>query len=330
MELAAADLSELRERADAIRARLAGNIVRYNVNRHIEPTNVCRFVCTFCSFARQSIGEDGAFRHSVEEIVRRTDGDERRGITEYHLVGGVDLELGLDYYLELIAALRRAHPTVAIKALSAVEIGDLAKRSKKSYREVLEAFRDAGASAITGGGAEILAWRVRLKICAAKINGDQWLEIHRAAHEVGLHSNATILFGHFETMEERIDHILAVRALQDETHGHGAGRSGFGAFIPLPFVPYVGTKMEYIPAPSGEEYLRMIALSRIALDNFDTIKAYWPAAGIDRATEALSCGANDIDGTVTEETIYQTGEKTLTRAQIEERIRSAGRQPVER
>mgnify|MGYP001590458853 CR=1 FL=1 len=320
----------IRRRADGIRAALAGNIVRYNVNRHIEPTNICRFVCTFCSFARHTLNEDGAFRHSVEDILKRTAQDGDRGITEYHLVGGVDLALGLDYYTALIAALRKAHPKVTIKALSAVEIGDLARRSRMTYREVLSAFKDAGANAITGGGAEIFAPRVRKLICTTKINGDEWIEIHRAAHAVGLASNATILFGHFETMEERIDHILAIRDLQDETRRQDSGSSGFGAFIPLPFVPYVGTKMEYIPAPSTEDYLRMIALSRIALDNFGTIKAYWPAAGIDAATKALLHGANDIDGTVTEETIYQTGENTLTRAQIEERIRSVGRQPLER
>lgn len=309
--------------ADAIRIEKAGAIVRYNVNRHIEPTNVCRFACTFCSFARHYIEDEGAFRHSVEDIIARTSGDDQLGISEYHLVGGVDLKLGIDYYVELISALRKAHPHVIIKSLSAVEIGDLARRSKQSYEEVLTQFRDAGANALTGGGAEIFAWRVRKQICATKIKGEQWIEVHEAAHKIGMFSNATILFGHLETVEERIDHILAIRDLQDRT-------GGFHAFIPLPFVPYQDTRMADRPAPSEEDYLRMIALSRIALHNFPTIKAYWPAAGVLPAQKALDYGANDLDGTVTEETIYHSHSNTLTRGRIEELITSVGRTPEER
>lgn len=322
-DLARRPLENLREMADDIRKQKAGDIVHYNVNRHIEPTNVCRFACTFCSFARHYIEDEGAFRYSVAEIIERTANDDRQGITEYHLVGGVDMKLGVDYYVDLIAALRAAHPNVVIKSLSAVEIGDLARRCKMSYAEVLTRFRDAGANALTGGGAEIFAWRVRKQICATKIKGEQWLEIHETAHRVGMFSNATILFGHFETMEERIEHILAIRDLQDRS-------GGFRAFIPLPFVPYEGTRMATHPAPSGEEYLKMIALSRIALDNFDTIKAYWPAAGVVWAQKALDYGANDLDGTVTEETIYHSHSNTLTRAQIEELITQSGRIPVKR
>jgi aminodeoxyfutalosine synthase len=323
LSLAVENLETLRERADAVRAAVAGEIVRYNVNRHIEPTNLCRFACTFCSFARHRITEDGAFRYSVEEILERTLNDDERGITEYHIVGGVDLELGLDYYVRLIAGLHARHPQILIKALSAVEIGDLARRGKTTHEDVLTRFRNAGARAITGGGAEIFSPRVRKRISATKIDGEQWLEIHAAAHRVGLHSNATMLFGHLETMEERIDHIIAVRDLQERTRG-------FGAFIPLPFIPFDDTRMSHFPAPTCEDYLRIIALSRIALPNFGTIKAYWPAAGIDSAREALRFGANDLDGTITEETIYHTNESPLTRIGLEDHIRSVGRVPVER
>jgi aminodeoxyfutalosine synthase len=323
LALAAADLETLRERADAIRAEVAGDIVRYNVNRHIEPTNICRFACTFCSFARHRITQPGAFRYSVEEILERTLNDDERGITEYHIVGGVDLELGLDYYVALIGGLSGLHPQILIKALSAVEIGDLARRSKTTYEDVLTKFRNAGAKAITGGGAEIFSQRVRKRISATKIDGEQWLEIHATAHRVGLHSNATMLFGHLETMEERVDHILAVRGLQERT-------KGFGAFIPLPFIPFDDTRMSHFPAPTREDYLRTIALSRIALPNFGTIKAYWPAAGIENAREALKYGANDLDGTITEETIYHTNESPVTQGGLEAEIRSVGRVPVER
>lgn len=313
----------MRVTADTFRAARHGRSVLYNINRHIEPTNVCRFTCTFCSFARKRDTDTGAFRHSIDEIRERTRGDGDRGITEFHLVGGVDPALDLDWYCRLIAALRADHPRITIKALSAVEIGDLARRSRLPAREVLARFREAGADAITGGGAEIFAWRVRRQISGAKIKGEDWIAIHRAAHEVGLWSNATMLFGHLETMEERIDHMLAVRALQDET-------GAFRAFIPLPFIPFPGTRMSHLPGPDREDWLRTIALSRIAFPNVPTIKAYWPAAGIERAREALSYGANDLDGTVTEETIYQTNESPLDRAGLEALIRGMDREPVER
>ncbi len=321
--LARADGETLRLTADAIRAALHGRAVLFNINRHIEPSNICRFTCTFCSFARKRDTDVGAFRYTIPEIVDRTREDESRGITEYHLVGGVDPALDLDWYCRLIAALRAAHPGRTIKALSAVEIGDLARRSKSSYRDVLTRFRDAGADAITGGGAEIFAWRVRKLISAAKIKGEDWIEIHRVAHQVGLWSNATMLFGHLETMEERIDHMLAIRDLQDETRT-------FRAFIPLPFIPFADTRMAHLPGPDREDWLRTIALSRIAFTNTPTIKAYWPAAGIDRAREALAWGANDLDGTITEETIYQTNESPLDRAGLEALIRGMDRDPVER
>lgn len=323
LELASRDLDELGRLADGARRERAGENVYYNVNRHIEPTNICRIGCTFCSFARHEITDEGAFRYTAAEILERTKGDEARGVTEYHLVGGVDAALGLPYYLDLIRSLKRAHPTITVKALSAVEIGALAWRSRISFQEVLTQFREAGADGITGGGAEIFAPRVREVIAGGKITGAQWLEIHETAHRVGLFSTATMLYGHLETMEERIDHILAVREVQERT-------GGFRAFIPLPFVPQKGTPMENHPAPPATEFLRMIALSRLALGNFPTIKAYWPAAGITLAHRALSFGANDLDGTVTEETIYQTFHNTLSRQKLEELIREAGRIPVER
>lgn len=317
------DLDELGRLADRLRRERVGENVYYNANRHIEPTNICRLGCTFCSFAKQEMSEDGAFRYTVEEILARTEGDEERGITEFHIVGGVDSALNVDYYTKLIHALHDAHPTIEIKSLSAVEIGALAMRHRTTYEDVLTRFRDAGSSAITGGGAEIFAPRVRKVIAGNKINGREWLAVHEAAHRVGLHSNATILYGHYESYEERVDHILAIRELQSKT-------GGFRAFIPLPFVPQKGTPMENEPSPGGEEFLRTMAISRIALHNFHTIKAYWPAAGLDWAKRSLHFGANDLDGTITEETIYHTYESSLTRQQLEEIIRAEGREPVQR
>lgn len=313
----------MRVLADRVRESLHGNVVHFNVNRHIEPSNICRFTCTFCSFARRRASDPGAFRYTVDDIVSRTASDDARGVTEYHLVGGVDPALDLDYYTTLIAALHAAHPRVVIKALSAVEIGDLSRRSNTSYRDVLSRFRDAGAAAITGGGAEIFAWRVRRQISAAKIKGEDWIEIHRVAHEIGLFSNATMLFGHLETMAERIDHMLEVRALQDKT-------GGFRAFIPLPFIPFPGTRLASLAGPDRLDWLKTVALSRLAFDNVPTIKAYWPAAGIERARESLLYGANDLDGTVTEETIYRTNDSPLDSPGLAREIRRMGREPMER
>ncbi|MBL4889245.1 MAG: CofH family radical SAM protein [Candidatus Lindowbacteria bacterium] len=323
LDLVQGDLDELGRLADEARKGLVGDNVYYTVNRHIEPTNICRLACTFCSFAKHDMKTEGSFRYTVDEIIERTKGDEEEGITEYHIVGGVDAALNINYYVELIQALSREHPTMDIKALSAVEIGALAMRHRTTYADVCARFLEAGASALTGGGAEIFAPRVRNMIAPYKINGEQWIEVHEAAHSVGMYTNATILYGHFETMEERIDHILDIRTLQERT-------GGFRAFIPLPFNPQEGTPMENEPEPGGEEFLRTMALSRLALHNFHTIKAYWPAAGLDWGTKAIHFGANDLDGTITEETIYHTGQSGLTRMQLEDLIRSEGRNPVQR
>lgn len=318
-----APLEEIEKKADTLRKEINGEIVTYNINRHIEPTNICHLGCTFCSFARNELGSPGAFRFTVEEILERTIGDEERGITEYHIVGGVDPALNLDYYTKLISSLKKNHPKITVKSLSAVEIGALAKRHRLSFRDTLERLKAAGAEGITGGGAEIFAPRVRRRIAGTKITGEEWLEIHRQAHRLGLFSTATMLFGHIETPEERIDHLLALRELQNET-------GGFRCFVPLPFVPSPGTPMAGCKPPSAVEYLRTVALSRIALDNFPVIKAYWPAAGVGVAQLALHFGAADLDGTVTEETIYETNQSPLTRFEIEELIRQAGRIPRKR
>ena len=281
--------------ANHVREKRHGNVCYFNVNRHINPTNVCVAHCKLCAFGR-SPDAPGAYTFALEEIWQRAEQGVREGATEFHLVGGLHPDLPFDYFLDLMRGLKQRCPGVHLKAFTMVEVGYFARISKLSIRDTLVALKDAGVDSLPGGGAEIFNPRVRKIICDHKVSGQQWLNIARTAHQIGLRSNATMLYGHIETDEERVEHLLALRNLQDETRG-------FVAFIPLAFHPE-NTGLAHLPKPTGFTDLKTIAISRLLLDNFDHIKAYWIMLTPRVAQIALRFGADDIDGTVVEEKIY--------------------------
>jgi aminodeoxyfutalosine synthase len=311
--------------ANFIREKRHGNITYYNVNRHINPTNVCVAHCRLCAFGRDP-SAPGAYTFALEEIYQRAEQGVREGATEFHIVGGLHPDLTFEHYLDLVRGLKQRCPGVHLKAFTMVEVHYFARIAKLSIEETLRKMKEAGVDSCPGGGAEIFHPRVRKIICDHKTSGQMWLNIARKAHEAGLHSNATMLYGHVETEEERVDHLLKLRELQDETHG-------FVTFIPLAFHPE-NTALSHIPKPTGYADLRNIAVARLLLDNFDHIKAYWIMLSPSIAQIALRFGANDLDGTVVEEKIYHdAGAKTAEftpRAELERLIRAAGRIPVER
>jgi aminodeoxyfutalosine synthase len=311
--------------ANHVREKRHGDITYYNINRHINPTNVCVAHCRLCAFGRDP-NAPGAYTFALEEIYQRAEQGVREGATEFHIVGGLHPDLTFDHYLELVRGLKQRCPSVHLKAFTMVEVHYFAKIAKLSIEETLRKMKEAGVDSCPGGGAEIFHPRVRKIICDHKTSGQMWLSTAKKAHEAGLHSNATMLYGHVETEEERVDHLVKLRELQDETHG-------FVAFIPLAFHPD-NTALSHIPKTSGYLDLRNIAVSRLMLDNFDHIKAYWIMLTPSIAQIALRFGANDLDGTVVEEKIYHdAGAKTsefTPRAELERLIRAAGRVPVER
>ena len=319
------DLLALGWLANRVREQRHGNICYYNVNRHINPTNVCVAHCRLCAFGR-SPDAPGAYTFALEEIWQRAETGMREGATEFHMVGGLHPDLPFEYFLDMLRGLKQRCPGVHLKAFTMVEVGYFARISKLSIRDTLLALKDAGVDSLPGGGAEIFHPRVRKVICDHKVSGQQWLSIARTAHQIGLRSNATMLYGHIENEEERVDHMLQLRALQDETHG-------FVAFIPLAFHPE-NTALAHLPKPTAFADLKSIAVSRLLLDNFDHIKAYWIMMTPKVAQIALSFGADDLDGTVVEEKIYHdagaTTEQFTSRAELERLIRAAGRTPVER
>ena len=311
--------------ANYVREKRHGNVTYYNVNRHINPTNVCVAHCKLCAFGRDP-NAPGAYTFALEEIYQRAEQGMREGATEFHIVGGLHPDLSFEHFLELIRGLKKRCPSVHLKAFTMVEVGYFARIAKLSTKDTLLKMKDAGVDSLPGGGAEIFHPRVRKIICDHKVSGQMWLSIARQAHGIGLRSNATMLYGHVETEEERVDHLLKLRELQDETHG-------FVTFIPLAFHP-ANTGLAHVPRTTGYADLRNIAVSRLLLDNFDHIKAYWIMLTPSIAQIALRFGANDIDGTVVEEKIYHdAGAKTAEftpRAELERLIRAAGRIPVER
>ncbi|HZU08470.1 MAG TPA: CofH family radical SAM protein, partial [Pseudacidobacterium sp.] len=252
--------------ANYVREKLHGDIAYFNVNRHINPTNVCVAACRLCAFGRKK-DAPGAYTMALEEAWAAAASGYTEAVTEFHIVGGLHPDLPLEYFVNLVRGLKERFPQVHIKAFTMVEVSFLARRAKLSIRETLEKLRDAGVDSLPGGGAEIFADRVRHIICDHKIDGDEWLETARIAHELGLKSNATMLYGHVENDEDRVDHLLKLRALQDDTHG-------FQTFIPLAFHPD-HTPLEHLPRTTGMMDLRQIAVSRLLLDNFPHIKAYW-------------------------------------------------------
>ncbi|HYA98009.1 MAG TPA: aminofutalosine synthase MqnE [Methylomirabilota bacterium] len=311
--------------ANRVREQRHGDTTYYNVNRHINPTNVCVAHCRLCAFGRDP-NAPGAYTYALEEIYQRAEQGVREGATEFHLVGGLHPDLPFEYFLDLMRGLKQRCPSVHLKAFTMVEVGYFARIAKLSIRETLLKLKAAGVDSLPGGGAEIFHPRVRKIICDHKVSGQMWLSIARTAHEVGLRSNATMLYGHVESEEERVDHLLKLRELQDETHG-------FVAFIPLAFHPE-NTALAHLPKPTGYADLKNIAIARLLLDNFEHIKAYWIMLSPSIAQISLRFGANDLDGTVVEEKIYHdAGAKTAEftpRAELERLIRAAGRVPVER
>lgn len=311
--------------ANHVRERMHGNVTYFNVNRHINPTNVCVAACRLCAFGRKK-DASGAYTMALQEAFDAAASGYSEAVTEFHIVGGLHPDLPFQYYLDLISGLKARFPQVHLKALTMVEIAFLAKRAKLSIEETLQQLKNAGLDSLPGGGAEIFNERVRRVICDHKIDGDQWLETARTAHKIGLKSNATMLYGHIENEEDRADHLLRLRALQDETHG-------FQTFIPLAFHP-ANTPLQHLFTTTGMLDLKQIAVSRLVLDNFPHIKAYWQMLGAKIAQIALRFGADDIDGTVVEEKIYHDAGATtpqgLRRSELERLIREAGREPVER
>lgn len=323
------DLLAMGWAADLVRRRLNGDRTRYVVNRHINYTNVCKNRCRFCAFSR-SEGDPGAYTLSIDEIVRKAEEAQREiELTELHIVGGLHPTLPLDYYADMLSELKRSMPNVHLQAFTAVEIDHLAAISGLSIRETLAKLRDSGLGSLPGGGAEVFAPRVRRELCAEKLSAEGWLDVMRAAHQLGMRSNATMLYGHIETAEEKVDHLIRLRALQDET-------GGFLAFIPLVFHPEgtaLGSSNGQRKA-SGVENLKTIAISRLMLDNFPHIKVFWIMVGLKLAQVALHFGADDFDGTVVEEKItHSAGAQTpegLSVSEIVRLIAETGTIPTER
>lgn len=320
-----ADLFTLGRLANLIRERKNGKFAYYNTNIHLNPTNVCVYRCRFCAF-RADLKAEKAYEFTDDMLRERVLEGRANGATEIHVVGGLHHLKPFDWYLNVVRVLHETCPEIHVKAWTPVEIHWFSHITKKPVEWVLQQLIDAGLGSMPGGGAEIFHPEVREQICEHKAGAEQWIDIHRTAHQLGLRSNATMLYGHVEQARHRIDHLCQLRALQDET-------AGFQTFIPLAFHPE-HTKLDYIPKPTGLMDLRMIALSRIMLDNFDHIKAYWIMLGEKIAQVALSYGADDLDGTVVHELIYHdAGAKTpegLTVEQLHRMIREAGRIPVER
>ena len=314
--------------ANIVRERKNENTAYFNINQHIDYTNVCilHARCHFCAFARKDIETEGAWELSVDDFLAKAMHSIEQGCTEIHSVGGHHPNLPFDYYLRLLRTLKEQMPQVHLKFFTASEIHHLARISKLSIKDTLEALREAGLDSMPGGGAEIFAPETRDKICRGKISAEVWLDIHCQAHELGIPSNATMLYGHIETTEDRVDHLIRLRETQDES-------GGFITFIPLAFHPD-NTRLGHLPSTSGITDLRNIAVSRLMLDNFPHIRAYWIMVGLKMAQISLNFGADDIHGTVTEEKItHMAGAKTpqvITADEIKRLICEAGRVPVER
>ncbi len=311
-------LGNLRRRA------LHGDKAYYVYNQHLNYTNVCQNACAFCAYSKRS-GQPGGYVYSLEEIRDRLLSRISEPIREVHIVGGLNPALTYDYFLSMLKTVRETRPGATVKAFTAVEIAFLSAEYGKSVQEVLKDLQKAGLEAMTGGGAEVFDTELRKKICPEKIPGTQWLDIHRQAHAMGIPSNCTMLFGHLETWEQRIDHLDALRTLQDAT-------SGFLCFIPL---PYQSDNNDLkAKGPDGNDFLRTIAISRLYLDNIPHIKAYWAYAGIKAAQLALWAGADDFDGTLVEEKIGHAAgcasPAGLGESELREYISAAGCTPVQR
>ena len=334
--LASRDVHEIGRLAHLVRTRLHGNKVFFNRNRHINYTNVCALSCKFCSFYRKR-GEQGAYEMPVEQVIDVAKKAHEQGATEVHIVGGLHPWLKFEYYTSMLAGIRVACPDLHIKAFTAVEIVHLARIARLSIREVLLALREAGLGSLPGGGAEIFDDRVHDEVFKGKVREDKWFEVHRTAHALGVYSNATMLYGHVETPQERLGHLIKLRQLQDESLASGGGAS-FNCLVPLSFIPE-RSELGALPGPTGLSDLRTLAISRLMLDNVPHIKAFWIMQGIGLSQVALSWGCDDLDGTVVwyditkRETQGNEGQGThqeMTVQQMHRVIREAGFVPVER
>ena len=321
-----ASLSLLGSLANSIRENLHGDVTYFNKNMHIEPTNICVFDCKFCSYSRLYRNKEDGWELSIDQMIEMV--DKRKDITEVHIVGGVHPKMGLDYFVKLIKNIKKLRSDIHIKAFTAVELEYMCKKAKVSYKEGLNILKKAGQDSLPGGGAEIFNEDIRAKICKDKCSSNQWLEIHKNAHKIGMPSNATMLYGHIEKIEHRIDHMHRLRQLQDDT-------GGFNAFIPLKF-RNKNNQMSGIDEVGILEDLRTYAVSRVYLDNFKNIKAYWPMIGRKTAQTLLSFGVNDIDGTIDDTTkIYSMAgaeeqNPSMTTQQMIRLIKKVNRVPIER
>jgi len=311
--------------ANHVREKLHGDVTYFNVNRHINPTNVCVAACRLCAFGRKKDAE-GSYTMALEQAWETAASGYTEAVTEFHIVGGLHPDLPFEYFLDLVSGLKERFPQVHIKAFTMVEVAFLARRAKLPIAETLERMKAAGVDSLPGGGAEIFADRVRHIICDHKIDGSEWLDTARTAHKLGLKSNATMLYGHIENDEDRVDHLLKLREVQDET-------GGFQTYIPLAFHPD-NTPLEHLPRTTGLTDIKQIAVGRLLLDNFPHIKAYWQMMTPKIAQISLRFGADDIDGTVIEEKIYHDAGATtpqgMRRQDLMRLITEAGRIPVER
>ena len=318
-------LQELGALANLVRERMNGNLAFYNINTHLNPTNVCVYRCTFCAF-RADLRDARGYVMSNEEILARGSEAVDNGCTEMHIVGGLHHQKPYAWYVDMIRLLHDAYPQLHLKAWTGVEINWFEFLSNKSVGDILDDLRQAGLGSMPGGGAEIFHPEVRDKICEHKADAGHWLDIHRTAHRMGISTNCTMLYGHVEKPYHRIDHLVRLRELQDET-------SGFQTFVPLAFHPE-NTGLDHLKKPSALDDLRTLSITRLMLDNIPHIKAYWIMLGIGTAQTALSYGADDLDGTVRHELIYHdagaTTPEMLTVEDIRRLIEEAGRQPVER
>ncbi len=319
------DLLGVGHLANIIRERLNGNNAFFIHNRHINPTNICLHSCQFCAFGTKENRPD-AYEKTLEEIFKDAESYERGKVSEFHIVGGLHPDLPYSYYYDMVKGLKERFPEVHIQAFTAVELDYLAQLAKMPLKETLLDLKEAGLGSIPGGGAEIFAKRVRRKICNEKITGERWLEVHETVHSVGLKSNATMLYGHLETIEERVDHLIRLRDLQDKT-------GGFVTFIPLAFHPD-NTPLDFIHPTTGQMDIRALAVSRLMLDNFPHIKAFWIMISQNIAQMSLGFGSDDMDGTVVEEKIIHaagaTTDQIFRKNRIVEMIQEAGRIPLQR
>ncbi|MEP6674651.1 MAG: aminofutalosine synthase MqnE [Ferruginibacter sp.] len=314
--------------ANFIRERKHGDRTYFNRNFHIEPTNVCVFSCKFCSYSRLYAHKEEGWELSIDQMLDIVKSYDGKPITEVHIVGGVHPKMNLAYFIELIQKIKAHRPDLHVKAFTAVELDYMFRKAKVSIEEGMKILHDAGLQSLPGGGAEIFHPEIREMICADKVDGDGWLKIHETAHGLGMHSNATMLYGHIEKYEHRVDHMRRLRDLQDKTHG-------FNTFIPLKF-RNGNNDMSNVPESSIVEDMRLYAIARIYLDNFPHLKAYWPMLGRQNAQLSLSFGVNDIDGTIDDSTkIYSMAgseEQTpaMTTAELVTLIKQVKRQPIER